>query len=265
MESYVICHHCKKLRKEADAPLASYTDPLLGHGIHNICRWCTEAALPTPVSAGEVPVARPLSAEDMGPSSAGEETESSPPPPGALWPQGYEYLKGVDRRLAALEKTWVDHRGDHLAVVRSEKEPAASGMAHGELGRRIMASSTTPTQEAPSDAEPCQHPPECCLPMPNPHYNWCRRCWTVFALAPDSPQECTEAATPSSSQSDQPTTTFRAVPSCMCAKDEKQARTYLGLDPLRTGQVAKCSICGAWWVYELIPAPDVPASPSEST
>jgi hypothetical protein len=39
------------------------------------------------------------------PSSAGEETESSPPPPGALWPQGYEYLKGVDRRLAALEKT----------------------------------------------------------------------------------------------------------------------------------------------------------------
>ena len=54
MESYVICHHCKKLRKEADAPLASYTDPLLGHGIHNICRWCTEAD-PTPSSAGAVP------------------------------------------------------------------------------------------------------------------------------------------------------------------------------------------------------------------
>jgi len=41
-----------------------------------------------------------------------------------------EWIKQAESRLAALEKTWADHREDHLAVVRSEagqQSPPTSG------------------------------------------------------------------------------------------------------------------------------------------
>jgi len=131
MESYVICHHCKKLRKEADAPLASYTDPLLGHGIHNICRWCTEAALPTPVSAGEVPVARPLSAEDMGPSWAGAATESSLEQP-SIGPIAFpDWRVWVERRIWEIETA--------MKAPESSRPPPSAGQQSPPSGQRITA------------------------------------------------------------------------------------------------------------------------------
>ena len=87
------------------------------------------------------------------------ETESSPLRPHD-WQMHLRLHHSLERdlqvlkdKLAALEKEWRDHREDHLAVVGSEPGPQSPA---------IMAPSMTPTQEAPSDAEPC---PICHLPQ----------------------------------------------------------------------------------------------------
>jgi uncharacterized membrane protein len=112
---------------------------------------------------------------------------------------------------------WVDQVQTDVLVLKQK----VAALESGPPSPAIMAPSMTPTQEAPSDAEPC---PICQLPQKSgPH-----RHPMAPAPEPDSPPECTDPATPSSSQ--QPGDPTEADPSSavLCSACAARLRVLLG-------------------------------------
>jgi hypothetical protein len=107
--------------------------------------------------------------------------------------------------------------------------------SEAQVGPQSPPTTAAPMKDSHSDAERC---PICHNHLEGGHCPVCH----LGALEPESSQESTEAATPPSQPSGQPTTTSPAE--------------------LRYVSV-RCPACAAWLRIDLIPALDVPASPTE--
>jgi len=174
-------------------------------------------------------VEKRLRALEAMPSSEGEEMESSP----------------LEVRLYNLE-----HQIRDLYSRIDNPQARAITLEAGLQSPPIMAN---PTRGSLSAAEPC---PIC----PNhPAAGHCPVCH-LGAQEPDSPPESTEAATPPSSPSGQPTTISLVAPKCGCAPPTwrfKPSGATEGWDLSCPG--------GALLATVKIVAQAVPASPSENT
>ena len=183
-------------------------------------------------------------------SSGGEETESRSHvlEMAHVWLE----LRTMETKVASLQgwRTWVNEK--------------VAALEAGPQSPAITAPSMTPTPEAPSDAEPCSI---CHLPQESGLH----RHPMAPVLEPDSPPECTEAVTPPSSPSGQPTTPrYLVVPTCGCVRvdDPHQLNIHPHVIPtiVPFGFEIRCPFnCGALWLRVLIHAQAVPASPSGST
>jgi len=218
------------------------------------------------------------------------------PPLGALWPQGYEYLKGVNRRLAALEdfRSTLRKRMNNAETRLAEMQEMILGVEQrlGDLesGPRSQRITELPTKEVPSHVEPCpicgllqyggphKHPmAPAPVPNPLPDAEPCPICGTCPhqkfldlghcpvchdpAPVPDSPPERIAPATSSSPLSGQPITIYLAAPSCGCALSTLEwVRAATG-KPL-WGLV--CSKHAVWFCTVEILAQDAVASEMDS-
>ena len=173
--------------------------------------------------------------------SSGEETESSPP-------EGK--MQELEFRLAVVE-SWIPTLKAWQRLGRIPLLPQA--LEPGPQSPLTTASSTTPTPEAPSDAEPCQ--------------GWAPSTEVAQGIVqePGSPSESTVPVTPSSSLSGQPTTQiFLVEPGCGCAPAIPIVAWMH--PPQHQAQVTgRCPTCDALWFRVVIRARDAPASPSGST
>jgi len=182
-------------------------------------------------------------------ASSGEEAESSPPKLPFWWAPWEQWRKDVNEMLEQLQRRMneVEQRA-HSGMCRIQRLEA------GPPSPPITAKDTTHSH---LDAEPC---PICQLPQESgPH-----RHPMAPAPEPDSPPECTDPATPSSSLSGQSTTpTFRVEHN----SESAPFLVYLGFQELETTDIHlyKLMVDDVLLGYVQIVVRDAPASPSGST
>jgi len=181
--------------------------------------------------------------------SSGEAQESRPADKGEGIPLAWGLrVITLEVKVAALEEMLPMTFEGRLVALEGWRLEQEAGPQSPPITAPVMST-------APSGAEPCSI---CHLPQESGLH----RHPMAPVLEPDSPPECTDPATSLLSPSGQHIMTFRVERSCECAPIPSLA--FLKVLTSVWGEL-RCLGCNALWATVLIPAPDVPASPSEST
>jgi len=176
-------------------------------GLRNANKELAEAMNPTPSLEGEATESSPLAERQTWESeyNRADALRAAPPlcpAPNAPWQDWCHWFDSLDNRVRILE-----------------------------AGPPWRPTTASPTKEARSDAEPCQH---------RRRFLQCQDCRVVLGW--DSPPECIETVTHLSSPSDRPTTT----------------------SPVELPyEYANCPACGACLRIVLIHVPDAAASATD--
>lgn len=115
MEAYSVCHHCKRLRRDSDLKWCSYSDPALGHGVHQFCRWCLEEA-----GAAEAPESSPPPDLDALAKAGKLQPAPDSPMSPAEWTYWRRFIREIEERVARLEQLESSHSWEAQADMWAE-------------------------------------------------------------------------------------------------------------------------------------------------
>jgi hypothetical protein len=230
MPAYVRCAHCHRISENDAAEWVMYENIY-----RYVCKECLTQATP---------------------SSAAEETESSPP---FGWPEWFRRWQIETQAEVSLHQNQIAELEERLAALEAWRETRRLTEML-EAGQQSPPTMERPMKDSPSDAEPCQHKLSLELTNCPKGWAWCLQCKNYVPWV-GRQQGSTAPPTPPSSPSVQPTTpTLHVEPGCECVPRE----LYLIRSRPQEWQI-RCQKCAACWLHVLTPALGAPAKASEST